>query len=156
SYLQPMLAKKRDLFILPFSNKPYGCFQSPFAFPYNPTKEQKIKYILPESDSYMPSIENENNYFNYLNNETILTKEFIKKNWYKLVLIDSSAGQSIMGVSIFLNRYIGNIPQSARCIEIEKTEPLRFIDLIMIKNIGQINTCPELAYKIYKNSGKIY
>src|SRR5438093_3007229 len=61
-----------------------------------------------------------------------------------------------MGVSIFLNRYIGNIPQSARCIEIEKTEPLRFIDLIMIKNIGQINTCPELAYKIYKNSGKIY
>src|SRR5579885_2396026 len=39
SYLEPILKRERDLFILPFSNKPYGCFDNPFAFPYNPSEE---------------------------------------------------------------------------------------------------------------------
>src|SRR5579885_1814728 len=67
SYLEPILKKERDLFILPFSNSPYGCFESPFGFPYDPPEEKIIKYKLPKKNKTLPSLDKQNNYFDYLN-----------------------------------------------------------------------------------------
>lgn len=71
SYLKIFLKDKVRIVNLPISNKPFGCFWPPNQFE-NP--ECKFK------DAFTPNIINLNNYFTYLTENTILTKEFCKKN----------------------------------------------------------------------------
>jgi len=87
SYLSFFL-KKNQYFILPFTNKPFGIIHPPLSN-YDDKIDCDSKRI------YIPSKNNLLYYFNYLNNKTILTHEFMKKNWNKIVLVDTSSGQSI-------------------------------------------------------------
>lgn len=121
SYLMPFFKAKRSTHFMAFSNKPFGSFISPYGF-HSPN----VDYI------FTPSYEDLNTYFNYLDNKTILTRKFIKDNWTKIVLVDSSAGSSIHGASIFFNRYISNINQVDDVVitsNIAGAKPLRFISL---------------------------
>lgn len=144
SYLRPFLEDEgRTIFNLPFSNKPYHCFMSPHGNPHytqaqldNLDTDELNLYnsllptdytLLPREDSRIPPFESR--YFEYLNKNTILTKKFVKKNWHNLVLIDTSNGTGISGVSIFLNRYVNKIKRSQDCADIEGSDPLRFIRL---------------------------
>ena len=141
SYMIPFLKPFRKVIILPFSNKPYGCFNPP-----NAIADETMNY-----DVYMPTLENQDNYFNYLNTKTDLTREFVKSNWNKLTLIDSSSGQSIHGVSIFLNRYIGNInANNMECYSIDGSEPLQFIRLTG-GNSKMTNLDPNKTIQFYEN-----
>lgn len=116
AYLRPMIEPYRKLFNLPFTGKPYGCV--------NPRSGR------PDSlGGFMPTEEQCQSYFNYLDTKTILTKEFVKSNWYKIILVDWSKGTSISGVSIFFNRYVGNINSSAICQDFGKAQPMLFISL---------------------------
>ena len=116
SYLKPFLEPFRKVHNLPLSNKVYGCFDPPYG--------------LPEDDElFTPKFNLQEKYFNYLNTKTELTKKYVKENWHKLILIDSSSGQSIHGVSIFLNRYIGNIKPDVKCVDINGANPIFFINL---------------------------
>ena len=119
SYLTPFLRKTNSVFNLPFSNKPYGCFFPPHSESSESYDRWPIKPKKIELESY----------FNYLNNKTWLTVEFVKNNWNNIILVDSSAVQSISGVSIFLNRYIGNLPMEGDCYIINGAKPLKFIQL---------------------------
>ena len=124
SYLLPFLEKQRRVFNLPLSNKPFGCFYPPI---YKNYKELGLK------DIYNPPRENLIAYFTYLNNHTSLTREFVKENWLRIVLVDSSQGTSIVGVAIFLNRYIGNIAMEddvVDCTRVDGVKPLQFVNLV--------------------------
>ena len=87
------------------------------------------------SKIYFPTCENLDKYFDYLNKNTFLTKKFVTKNWNKIILIDSSSGQSIHGVSVFFNIYVGNIKYNehianhAYKLNILNAQPLQFINL---------------------------
>lgn len=140
SYYMPILKQRRKVFNFPFSNKPFGCFIPPFGEPLDKeeiSKEliyiQKLNPSIKISDPF-ERFNKENQrvtkYFEYLNNNTKLTKEFLKKNWNNIVLIDSSSGESIHGVSIFFNKYVGNINQENECINISGSKPLQFIQLV--------------------------
>ena len=121
SYLMPFLKAKRSTHFMAFSDKPFGSFFPPYGL------------HIPDADYvFTPSYDQLNAYFDYLDKKTILTREFIKDNWAKIVLVDSSLGGSIHGVSIFFNRYIGNIKQTGNIIttsNIAGAKPLRFISL---------------------------
>ena len=126
SYLQPFLEFLRTTYILPFSNKPFGCFVPPYS---DHVKEKSFREVFtPRSEDDLL------HYFNYLDKKTILTKEFVSKNWNKIVLIDSSNGASIMGVSIFFNRYVGNITDVVKgvidCTYVTGSKPMQFIRLL--------------------------
>ena len=120
SYVTPFLSKYKT-YNLAISNKAYGCVESPHSKPMLTTN--------PLFDLYVPTKEQEEYYFNFLNTKTFLTKEYIKSNWDKIVLIDHSSGPSITGVSIFFNRYINNIKLDQLCTNFDKAKPLRFINL---------------------------
>jgi len=133
SYLKPFLESFRKVHNLPLSNKVYGCFYPPYA--------------LPEDDGlYTPKFQLQKKYFYYLNTKTELTKKYVKENWSKLILIDSSSGQSIHGVSIFLNRYVGNIKPDIKCVNIEGSKPMFFINLINGKH-KMLNTDGKILDK---------
>ena len=132
SYLQPLLKKNRKVLNFAISNKPFGCFHPPYG------KGKEWSEIMKDaknsdtfSDIFTPTSEYLNAYFDYLDNETELTRDFVKKFWYKIILVDSSGGASIHGVSIFFNRYVGNIIQESDnniiCTKIEGAKPIQFI-----------------------------
>lgn len=138
SYLQPFFESHRTTYILPFSNKPFGCFEPPYS---NPVEEESSqKFFTPDKEDLL-------HYFNYLDKKTILTKDFVLKNWNKIVLVDSSSGASIMGVSIFFNRYVGNITDTVKgeidCTHIIGSKPMQFIRLLggyhKVFNIDPVN-----------------
>jgi len=136
SYLAPLLEDKRKIYHLAFTGKPFGCFVPPYAtlLTLNNNSSQKdTKSIYHSLHSvFTPTRKQLHNYFNYLNTKTELTKEFIRDNWHNLVLIDSSVGQSIHGVSIFFNRYAGFIrdtDEEINCANIVGSKPLKFIRL---------------------------
>lgn len=145
SYLLPFLEPIYKTIILPFSGKPFGCFNPPYGDPY----VNLDKYYTPDLDKL-------SKYFDYLEKNTFLTRKFVKENFYKLVLVDSSSGASIMGVSIFFNRYIGNIKtdsesKSAECIYIYGAKPMKFIGLIG-GYYGRTNIKPETAEKYFASN----
>lgn len=142
SYLKPFLEKFRTIHNLPLSNKAYGCFYPPYA--------------LPSDDGlFTPKFELQKKYFHYLNTKTELTKKYVRENWHKLILIDSSAGQSIHGVSIFFNRYIGNIKTDIKCVNINGAKPMFFINLIN-KKYKMLNADGKILEKYNMNSVKNY
>lgn len=98
SYLRPLLEKHRTVYNFAFSNKPFGCISYPYAEATNGLDTY-----------YTPTAYNMYSYFDYLDKKTILTRDYVRYNWNKIVLVDSSSGQSVHGVSIFFNRYIENI-----------------------------------------------
>ena len=139
SYLEPFVKKYRKVFNLAFSGKAFGCFYPMYGKPHewSDIKNPKIKNVAdiimepPINDPYVPTLQELNTYFDYLDNKTDLTKSFIQKNWTKIILVDSSSGQSIHGTSIFFNRYVGNINQNSniKCTEINGSQALQFIRL---------------------------
>ena len=92
SYLAPFLEKERKVFHFAFSGKPFGCFLPPYASP------SEWGEILPgyaddrKVDTFTPRIHFLNNYFDYLDKKTKLTRSFVKDNWKNIVLVDSSSG----------------------------------------------------------------
>lgn len=151
SYLSIFLKGHRKYYHLGFSNKPFGCFLPLFAEPIYDCKFKKA--FVPDKDSL-------HQYFKYLDEETDLTKNFIKKNWNKLILIDTSSGASIHGVSIFFNLYVNNIKikkdkkcnLDIDCSNIKGSKPLQFINLMFGMKLFNIN--PILAKKIFKHKKK--
>lgn len=148
SYLAPFLQCNRKVFHFAFSNKPFGCFLPPYAISTDFVEltrdnqdEQRINVFVPKQ--YMLE-----KYFNYLNNETELTKKFVQDNWNNIVLIDSSSGMSIHGVSIFFNRYVENIINDGEinCANIKGSQPLKFIQVTLNKN-PSLNLMPNIAEK---------
>ncbi len=139
SYLKPFLETNRKIFNLAISNKPFGCFHPPYSIPID---EPWIKV-------YVPTKQQLSYYFDYLDTNTMLTREFVKKNWTNIVLVDSSSGQSIQGTSIFLNRYIGNIrdERDIVCHNISGSQPLKFINLSY--PYSHLNLDPEIVSKFY-------
>jgi hypothetical protein len=130
SYLTFFLDKHKH-FILPMSNKPFGIIDPPLS-----EIPKKINYNIKKI--FIPTKEQLLTYFEYLNTKTILTKKFVKDNWSKIILIDTSSGASIHGVSIFLNLYVSNlqIKNDKKCentVDIKNydtAKPLQFINLI--------------------------
>jgi hypothetical protein len=121
SYLTPFLEKNRETFNFAFSSKPFGCFHPPYG-----------NFIKATLHVYTPSKTQLTNYFTYLDTHTKLTRTFVATNWKNIVLVDSSSGQSIIGVSIFFNRYVENIsPENddIQCNNIMGAKPLQFINL---------------------------
>ena len=145
SYLTPFLELKRRVYNLAFSNKPFGCFFPPYADPaYQFSKEGTV---------YVPFRTNLNAYFEYLNSKTFLTKAFVKENWHRIVLVDSSSGSSIHGVSIFFNRYVENILRDENiieCVNIKNSKPLKFIQLSSGYYVA-LNLTPTKAETILPN-----
>ena len=148
SYISPFIEKHRKTFHFAFSNKPFGCTFPPYSdFSENSELNSKINLY----DVVTPTITNLNAYFDYLNVNTEMTKEFIKNNWDNIVLVDSSSGQSIHGVSIFFNRYVGNIKQKnniINCDNIVGSRPLQFIQLEG-GYYKKTNLNPDVAKKYY-------
>lgn len=151
SYLSIFLKGHRKYYHLGFSNKPFGCFYPSFAKPIYDCKFKEM--ITPNEDSLLK-------YFKYLDEETDMTKNFIKKNWNKLILIDTSSGASIHGVSIFFNLYVDNIKikkdencnLDIDCTNIKGSKPLQFINLMFGMKLFNID--PRLAKKIFKHKKK--
>lgn len=94
SYLSPILELYREVYLLPFSNKPFGCLWPPYGIP---SEEGPFKYT---DTVWTPSKNNLESYFTYLDTKTKLTRKFVLENWRNIILVDSSIGQSIHGVSI--------------------------------------------------------
>lgn len=141
SYLKPFLELHRKVFLFAFSNKPFGCLWPPYAQPSisNLHEDKSFYENLGLEDTWTPNKSNLNTYFDYLDQKTDLTRTFIKDNWNNIVLIDSSSGQSIHGVSIFFNRYVGNIeeePETIVCENIIGAKPLQFIRLSVLYSLG--------------------
>lgn len=137
SYLRPFLeVLGRKVFNLPISGKPYAC-----TFPPHSSTIKYNEYLY-----YIPQKEEEEFYFNYLDSETFLTKKFVSNNWKNLVLVDTSSGQSIHGMSVFLNRYIKNINPNHKCDNFMGIEPLKFIRLTSI-NSESVNINPAISKK---------
>ncbi|AYV85770.1 MAG: hypothetical protein Satyrvirus38_7 [Satyrvirus sp.] len=146
SYLAAFLQERRRVFNFAFSNKPFGCFWPPYSMPYEKTHP-----------IFTPPKENLDAYFSYLDTKTELTKNFVKNSWHNIVLVDSSSGQSICGVSIFFNRYVGNIAEEKseiNCENIRKAQPLKFIRLIDTPG-PTANIDPKIIEKFYPNAGII-
>ena len=61
-------------------------------------------------------------------------------------MIDHSAGQSISGVSVFFNRYVGNI--TGKICNIDNCVPMKFINLRMRLSV---NIDPELYKSAFKD-----
>jgi hypothetical protein len=144
SYLTPFLEKYRFVFNLAFSNKPFGCFYPPYS-EFIPEQDPESH---PFGSIYSPTMDNLNKYFSYLDKDTVLTRKFVNDNWTNIVLVDSSSGASITGVSIFLNRYIGNIIEEqdgkVKCQNIQGCGPLQFIRLLT-NNRKTSNISPSTA-----------
>ena len=119
AYLGPVLKHHRKILYLPMTDKPFACYWNK-------------GYVLSNfnESTHIPTQKGLDNYFNYLNTETILTKKFAKNNWNKLVGIDTSGGMSANGVSIFLNKYAGNMKDDTKCDNIKTVKPLRFVNLL--------------------------
>lgn len=148
SYLKPFLENlNRKIFNLPFSNKPYGCTWAPYGCTWAPYGQflNDEKYYV-----HIPTKKNERLFFNYLNKKTILSKEFMRKTWNNIILIDTLSGQYIHGVSIFFNRYVGDIKLSNKCHNITGSKPLKFIRLSQ-GDKGILNIAPTMAKKISKD-----
>ena len=81
AYLGPILKHHRKILYLPMTDKPFSCYWNK-------------NYVLKKDTGayYIPTQNGLNNYFNYLNTETILTKTFAKDNWNNIVGIDTSGG----------------------------------------------------------------
>lgn len=149
SYLGMFLENERKYFNLPFSNKPFGCFNIYHA---EPIKDCKLKEI------YTPTYKNLKHYFKYLDTKTWLTRKYVKQNWNSLILVDSSSGTSIHGLSIFLNLYAGNIKikkdeickLDIDCVNIENARPLQFINLY--PKIKLFNRNSELTKQIFRKN----
>lgn len=149
-YLKPFFDyNKRSVFVLPFSDKPYGCLWPPYGL-----SEQKYSLVSAEGmEDYnrliIPTIDNLKYYFEYLHTKTFLTRKFVNSEWKDIILIDSSAGQSIHGVSLFFNRYVGNIDINNKCNDYETAQPLKFIKLT--KGTKNTNLNPMIAEKYNEN-----
>jgi len=146
SYLKPFLEPFVDVHNLPLSSKPYGCFDF-ISYGYG------CQCIEKYQEMWTPIRSVENKFFKYLNTKTSLTKKFIKTNWDNIILVDSSSGVSIRGVSILLNRYVNNIQrenENKKCCDIKGAKPLKFINLngVHIDNPDPplIITIPIAAY----------
>lgn len=143
SYLAPFLKQERKVEHLAFSNKPFGCLNPPYAYP---SKDKSF------NDVFTPTAKNLELYFTYLDVNTNLTRKFVKDNWNQIVLVDSSSGSSIHGVSIFFNRYVGNIKDEDKnkidCTNIDESQPLQFIQLVNGYS-KSLNLAPESAEKFY-------
>jgi hypothetical protein len=131
------------------SNKPFGIIEPPLSkIPKNINCNTK-KILIPTKNQLLT-------YFNYLNNKTILTKKFVKENWSKIILIDTSSGASIHGVSIFLNLYVDNlqIKNDKKCENIvdiknyDTAKPLQFINL-MDGYLKSFNLDPNIIKNTY-------
>lgn len=140
SYLEPLLNRYRETHHFAFSNKAFGCLFPPYA-----TKPKGLNV-----DVYTPTHQNLYSYFNYLDTKTKLSRDFIKQHWHKIVLVDSSWGQSIHGVSIFFNRYINNIKDDdpVKCINLKGAKPLKFFQLVSYLG-NTANLTPDTAKEIY-------
>lgn len=124
SYLKPYFKyKNRIVFNFSASGKPYGCTCNP-ANPEN--NDNNIEMV---EKYYVPTTKQVNDYFNYLDTKTKLTRSYVKENWNKIVLIDSSSGMSICGTSILFNKYVGNIDIEKKCKDYENAKPLLFVRL---------------------------
>jgi hypothetical protein len=147
SYLKPYLEhRKKTVYNLSISNKPFSCIY----YENNTTDTNDTTDDVDYLNYFMPSVKNQKAYFNYLNTKTLLTKEYVKKNWNNIVLIDSSSGASISGVSIFFNRYVENIPIKNKCKDMgDSVKPLKFIRLV--ENFSMTNVDP-VVHKQYFNS----
>ena len=139
---------------LAMSNKAFGCFTPPYAELLSSHKYDQI---------YSPELKHLKSYFKYLNNKTELTKKYIKRNWNNLILIDSSSGQSIHGVSMFFNLYVSNIKIKTReinkkiivdCHVIKNAKPLQFINIMA--RIKNFNLDPINAKQIISISNENY
>ena len=155
SYLISILKLYREVHLFAFSNKPFGCFLPPYGN-FEEMSKEYIKAFGIKRDVWSPLKENLELYFNYLDTKTKLTREFITEKWKNIVLVDSSSGSSIHGVSIFFNRYIGNIEQNDEviCKNIKGSEPLQFIRL----DDGvhkSTNLDPKIAEKYYSNGWNV-
>jgi len=111
-----------------------------------PVCSDKFKHDKKSFLELYNAIKYEKYYFEYLNNKTFMTKEFVKSNWNKLILVDYSHGQSICGASIFFNRYIENITTDDMC-DITGSVPMKFINLA---NSYYLNLDPLLAKKYFE------
>jgi len=149
SYLS-FFFKNQPHYILPFSNKPFGLFYPPYA-------EYLKKWEC--LDVFLPTEEQLLTYFNYLDKNTIITKKFIKEKWNNIVLIDTSSGASIHGVSIFFNLYVGNLKLKInnKCKgelklldikDIDNAKPLQFIN-IMNGSLKSYNVDIDIIKKLY-------
>ena len=150
SYLKPILEKHRYTYNLPFSGYPLACFWLPYARPFS---NEEIKY----SYEVAPTKRQLHSYFNYLDSNTPLTRNFIIENWKKIVLVDSSQGPTIHGISVFFNRYVGNILEEQigeddllDCTNINNSQPLRFILTTDERSICT-NIYPEKAQLLFEN-----
>lgn len=151
SYLYPFLKQyENTVFIFNFSNKPYllvdypnGDLRGLDCIDNNDEQNRVIKdrerFMSDNSEVIHDATLTEKYYFEYLDTKTILTRQYIKDNWNEIILIDHSAGQSISGVSVFFNRYVGNI--TGKICNIKKCIPMKFINL---RNRNSVNINPEL------------
>ena len=96
SYLKFFLKNKRKFVNISASAKPFGCVL------YKDT-------ICETNKLYVPTLEELNSYFKYLSEDTILTKDFMKENWDNIILVDTSSGDSIHGMSLLFNLYVENV-----------------------------------------------
>ncbi len=148
SYLLPFLQQyKITVYLLNFSAKPYLIAEYPDGDLNGPDcPEHNIANEARERLMYQDATLTEKYYFEYLDTKTILTRQFIKDNWNEIILIDHSAGGSISGVSVFFNRYIGNI--TGKICNVENCIPMKFINL----RRGQVvNIDPELYKSAFKD-----
>lgn len=160
SYFKPILEKHRKTYNLPYSGGALGCFRVPYSLPFS-YEERYSSY------SIVPTKRQLHSYFDYLDNNTALTRNFIHDNWQNIVLVDTSSGPSIHGVSVFFNRYVGNILEERLdendqldCTNTKNSKPLRFIKVtsgstmntniepkeaqLFFENIDTINYDPKL------------
>ncbi|BCS82834.1 hypothetical protein QLL95_gp1289 [Cotonvirus japonicus] len=153
SYVKPLIEDERTVYNLAFSNKPFGCFN----FPYGNELPRDVELYDGTNllDVYTPTADNLQHYFDYLNTKTFLTKKYVLKNWEKIVLLDSSSGQSIMGVSIFFNRYVGHILNDSideiNCLNVTGAKPLKFIRVVNYSS-STTNTTPKLAQEYFSST----
>ena len=157
SYLISILKLYREVYVFAFSDKPFGCFKPPYGRIEESESEaakEIIKVWGKSALTFTPSKENLQSYFNYLDTKTKLTRKFITEKWKNIVLVDSSSGSSIHGISIFFNRYIGNIKnKEVICKNIENAKPLRFIRLSS-NSTNSINLDPKIVEEYYPNDIK--
>lgn len=147
SYLKPYFKfKNKTVFNFSASSKPYGCA-------CNPADPENLINSVEYDEVTIPTIEQVNNYFNYLDTKTKLTKKYVEKNWNKIVLIDSSSGMSICGISIFFNKYVGNIDIEKKCKNYEDAKPLLFIRLGIGANT---NIKPSIIKNYYEKNNINY
>jgi hypothetical protein len=148
SYLEMFLRDHRKITNLPSSNKPFGCFWAPYGTP-DPHATCDSKRVWTPTRSRMDA------FFVYLDTHLKLPSKYLQDHWADMVLIDTSTGQSIHGVSIMLNHYVGNISTRddecgvVDCADITGAKPLRFINLF--QNMPLYNLDPTIATKYVKH-----